>query len=54
MISAVTVSFGTAERIRSMRNGIPVDKGEAGEAEDVKADDSKVEDLEAEDLGAGE
>jgi hypothetical protein len=37
-----------------MRNGIPVDKGEAGDAEDVKADDSSVEDLEAEDLGVEE
>jgi hypothetical protein len=46
MISAVTVIFGTAERIRSMRNGIPADEGGAGEI--VKADDLRAEDLGAE------
>src|SRR5258708_37985795 len=36
MISAVTVSFGPAERIRSMRNGIPATDG-TGEGTEVLA-----------------
>src|SRR5258705_12167666 len=39
MISAVTVNFGTAERIRSMRDGIPATEGAGALAEDLEAED---------------